>query len=210
MKHPDRPFLVAITGGIASGKSIASKWFEEHDFKVIYADKIGHKLFKEQNVKNQIEVIFGKEVIVQNQVDRAKLGQIIFNSPAKRKQLDELLHPVIRKRMQLIIANSSDKILIFEIPLLFENRLHTVFDFTINISAKKDLRIKRIVARDGITRESAQKRIDSQMPENEKQKLADINIDNDEDVDTLFLQLNQLLELIRKPEKKAVKSLLDL
>jgi len=210
MKHPDRPFLVAITGGIASGKSIASKWFEEHDFKVIYADKIGHKLFKEQNVKNQIEVIFGKEVIVQNQVDRAKLGQIIFNSPAKRKQLDELLHPVIRKRMQLIIANSSDKILIFEIPLLFENRLHTVFDFTINISAKKDLRIKRIVARDGITRESAQKRIDSQMPENEKQKLADINIDNDEDVDTLFLQLNQLLELIRKSEKKAVKSLLDL
>ena len=210
MKRPDRPFLVAITGGIASGKSIASKWFEDQNFKVCYADMIGHNLFKEQHFINQIKEVFGKEVVIQNQVDRTQLGQIIFNSPDKRKQLNELLHPEIRKRMQKIIAESSDKILIFEIPLLFENQLQTAFDLTVNVSANKDLRIKRIIARDKINRELSKKRIDSQLPENEKQKLADINITNNEDIDNLHLQLNQLVELINKSEKKAVKKLSNL
>jgi len=209
MKPLDRPFLVAITGGIASGKSIVSKWFEDHKLRVIYADKIGHKLFEEQSVKNQIEEIFGNEVIVQNRIDRAKLGQIIFNSSDKRKQLNELLHPQIKKKIQLIIDESSDEILIFEIPLLFENQLQEAFDLTVNISAKKDLRVKRIIARDRTTRDLAQKRIDSQMVEKEKQKLTDINITNNEDVDILHLQLNQLVELINRSEKKAVKKLSD-
>ena len=58
MKHPDRPFLVAITGGIASGKSVISKWFEEQKFSVFYADKIGHELFKDQYFKIRIKDIF--------------------------------------------------------------------------------------------------------------------------------------------------------
>jgi len=120
MKHPDRPFLVAITGGIASGKSVVSKWFEDQKFSVFYADQIGHELFEDQYFKIEIEDIFGKEVINNGSVDRAKLGDIIFNSVEKRKQLNELLHPEILKKMQQIINASLKEILIFEIPLLFE------------------------------------------------------------------------------------------
>ena len=156
MKHPDRPFLVAITGGIASGKSIVSKWFEEKNYLVFYADKIGHELLNDKYFKNKIEDVFGKDIIINGSVDRAKLGKNIFNSASKRIQLNEVLHPEIRKRMQQIINTSSQEVLIFEIPLLFENGLQKAFDLTINISARNEIRIERIIKRDGITKDSAQ------------------------------------------------------
>ena len=144
MKHLKRPFLVAITGGIASGKSIVSKWFEGQNFSVFYADKIGHELLNEQYFVNEIKGIVGKEITFNNLIDRKKLGEIIFNSEDKRKQLNKLLHPEIRKRMQQIIDTSSQETLIFEIPLLFENGLQKAFDLTINISARNEIKIKRI------------------------------------------------------------------
>jgi len=197
MKHPDRPFLVAITGGIASGKSIVSKWFEEKNYLVFYADKIGHELLNDKYFKNKIEDVFGKDIIINGSVDRAKLGKNIFNSASKRIQLNEVLHPEIRKRMQQIINTSSQEVLIFEIPLLFENGLQKAFDLTINISARNEIRIERIIKRDGITKDSAQKRINSQMSELDKQKLADINIVNESDLDNLFLQLQRLFPYSR-------------
>ncbi|MDP8204532.1 MAG: dephospho-CoA kinase [Candidatus Tenebribacter mawsonii] len=204
MKHPDRPFLIAITGGIASGKSVASKWFEEQNFTVIYADKIGHELYKEQYFIDQIEKIFGNDITITGSVNREKLGETIFNSEVKRKQLNKLLHPEIRKRIQHIINTSSQEILMFEIPLLFENDLCKAFDLTVNISARKDLRINRIMRRDGLTKESAVKRVDSQMSEIDRKKLADINIVNDSDVKNLILQLKELIKTITKLEKKDV------
>lgn len=210
MKHPDRPFLVAITGGIASGKSIVSKWFEEKNYLVFYADKIGHELLNDKYFKNKIENIFGKDIIINGSVDRAKLGKIIFNSAGKRIQLNEVLHPEIRKRMQQIINTSSQEVLIFEIPLLFENGLHKAFDLTINISARDEIRIERIIKRDGITKDFAQKRINSQMPELDKQKLADINIVNESDLDNLFLQLQRLLPHLKELKKKDIKKITEL
>ena len=210
MKHPDRPFLVAITGGIASGKSIVSKWFEEKNYLVFYADKIGHELLNDKYFKNKIENIFGKDIMINGSVDRVKLGKIVFNSAGKRIQLNEVLHPKIRKRMQQIINTSSQVILIFEIPLLFENGLHKAFDLTINISARNEIRIERIIKSDGITKDFAQKRINSQMPELDKQKLADINIVNESDLDNLFLQLQRLLPHLKELKKKDIKKITEL
>jgi len=210
MKHPDRPFLVAITGGIASGKTIVSKWFSEHNFSVFDADKIGHALFNKQYFINKIKDVFGKEIIVNGFVDRAKLGKIIFNSADKRKQLNDLLHPEIRKRMQHIVDASSQNILIFEISLLFENGLQKAFDFIINISARNEIRIKRIIERDGITEIEAQKRINSQMSEFDKQNLADINIVNEKDIDELYLQLQKLILHIRELKRKDIKKIAEL
>lgn len=207
MKHLDRPFLIAITGGIASGKSVVSKWFEKQKFLVFYADKIGHDFFEEQYFINKIKNIFGLEIIIKGSVNRAKLGEIVFDNAEKRKQLNELLHPEIRKRMQQIIDTSSQEILIFEIPLLFENGLQNAFDLTINISAQNEIRIKRIIERDGITKKAAQKRISSQMTELDRQKLANINIKNEKDINELYLRLKKLLPHIKKLKKKDIKKL---
>ena len=210
MKHLERPFLIALTGGIASGKSIVSKWFSDHNFSVFDADKIGHELFDEQYFINKIKDLFGKEIIVNGSIDRAKLGKIIFDSVDKRKQLNNLLHPEIRKRMQHIVDASSQNILIFEIPLLFENGLQKAFDLTINISAQNKIRIKRIIERDKITEIEAQKRINSQMSEFDKQNMADINIVNEEGNDELNLQLQKLILHIRELKKKNIKKIAEL
>ena len=209
MKHPDRPFLVAITGGIASGKSVVSRWFEEQKFSVFYADKIGHELFNNQYFKNKIEDIFGKEVIVNDSVDRTKLGEIIFNSADKRKQLNELLHPEIRKRMQHIIDTSSQKILVFEIPLFFENGLQKAFDLVINIWTDEEIQLKRLMNRMNMTRDKALKRIFSQMSNTEKQKKADINIENSTSIRSLENKLSNIQLTINKRKFKEVIKLVE-
>ena len=209
MKHPDRPFLVAITGGIASGKSVVSNWFEEQKFSVFYADKIGHELFEDQYFKNKVEDIFGKEVISNGFVDRIKLGEIIFNSAEKRKQLNELMHPEIIKRMQKIIDGSSNEILIFEIPLLFENSLQKAFDLVINIWTDEDTQLKRLMKRMSMTRDKALKSISSQMPTSEKKKKADVNIENSTSLNSLEDKLNNIQLIINKRKFKKVVNLLE-
>jgi len=209
MKHPDRPYLVAIAGGIASGKSVVSKWFEEQKFSVFYADKIGHELFEDQYFKIKIEDIFGKEVIINSSVDRAKLGDVIFSSAEKRKQLNELLHPEILKKMQKIIDTSSKEILIFEIPLLFENSLQKAFDLVINIWTDDDTQLKRLMNRKSMTRIKALKQISSQMSTVEKQKKADINIENNTSLNSLEDKLNNIQLIINKRKFKKVVNLLD-
>ena len=207
MKHLDRPLLIAITGGIASGKSVVSTWFEDQNFSVFYADKIGHELFEEQYYINKIKSIFGKEIVLDNSIDRVKLGKIIFNSADKRKRLNELLHPEIRKRIQQIIDTSSQEFLIFEIPLLFENSLQNAFDLTINISAQNEVRIKRIIERDKISEEAAKKRISSQMSELDRVKLANISVINEANINELYLQLKKLLPHIKQLKKKDIKKI---
>ncbi len=207
MKHPDRPFLVAITGGIASGKSVVSKWFEKQKFSVFYADKIGHELFKDQYFKNMIEDIFGKEVIINSSVDRVKLGEIIFNSADKRKQLNELLHPKILKKMQQIIDISTKEILIFEIPLLFESGLQKAFDLVINIWTDEETQLKRLMSRTSVSRDKALKRISSQMPTVEKQKKADINIENNA---SIIAMKNKLSEVLLEAKCKKFKEVINL
>lgn len=208
MKHPDRPFLVAITGGIASGKSVVSKWFEEQNLSVFYADKIGHELFEEKYFINKIEDIFGKEITLNGSVDRVKLGKIIFDSAEKRKQLNELLHPEIKKRMQQIINISTHEILIFEIPLLFEDHLENAFDLVINIRANKEIQLERLMIRGTISKEEALQRISSQMPASEKQKKADINIENNTSISSLKNKLKKVLLEINNRKFKEVDDLL--
>lgn len=209
MKHPDRPFLVAITGGIASGKTVVSKWFEEQNFSVFYADKIGHELFDDQYFINKIKDIFGKEITNNGFVDRAKLGKIVFSCADKREQLNELLHPEIRKRMQQIINTSTHEILIFEIPLLFENHLENAFDLVINVCTDKETQFKRLMNRGIISKEEALQRISSQMPASEKQKKADINIENNTSINSLNEKLSNILLIINKRKFKEVVNLLE-
>ena len=210
MKQPSRPFLIVITGGIASGKSVVSKWFEKHDFPVFYTDKIGHELFEEQYFKNEIEKIVGSEVIINNSIDRVKLGEIIFSSKDKRKQLNELLHPEIIKRIQLIIDTSSNKIIIFEIPLLFENNLNKAFDLVINIWTDEETQLRRLMNRKMMTREKAMQQISSQMPTNEKREKADINIENTSTIYSLKNKLSNLQSIIDKRKFKEVINCLNI
>ena len=143
MKQYKRPFLIAITGGIASGKSIVSRWFEEKGYKVIYADTISHFLLEKEEIKQKIRDKFGNGVFNINKVNRKKLGKIVFNSPEKLAFLNTLLHPLVRIKIQRIIDEEDSKILIIEIPLLFENGLEKCFDLILNVFSEEAIQVKR-------------------------------------------------------------------
>ena len=78
MKQSNRPFLIAITGGIASGKTLVSRWFEEKGYKVVYADKIGHKFLDDEDIINKLTEKFGEDILDNKKINRKKLGQIVF------------------------------------------------------------------------------------------------------------------------------------
>ncbi len=221
MKQSDRPFLIAVTGGIASGKTLVSKWFEEKEFKVIYADMIGHKFLDDEDIIIKLTEKFGEEILDNKKINRKKLGRIVFESKEKLIFLNQLLHPKIRKDMQKIIdeyeeLNTSSKdlcqvpILIFEIPLLFENKLEKAFDFVLNISSEKNIQIERIIKMRKISEKRAKQIIDSQMSDFEKQKLADVNIMNNTSLENLYKKLENLLQIIKKMKHRKIKRLIEI
>jgi len=223
MKQSDRPFLIAVTGGIASGKTLVSKWFEEKGYKVIYADKIGHKFLNDEDIIIKLTEKFGEDILDNKKINRKKLGQIVFGSKEKLNFLNQLLHTKIRKEMQKIIDEFTETrvgfdeqtrlgfpILIFEIPLLFENKLEKAFDLVLNISSEKSIQIERIIKKRKFSEKRAKQIIDSQMSDFEKQKLADVNIENDSTIENLYEKLENLLQIIKKMKKRNIKRLIEM
>jgi dephospho-CoA kinase len=206
----NRSFLIAITGSIGSGKSLVSNWFKEQGFEVHFADKIAHEILNEADVIKQIVQIFGIEILTEKVIDRRKLGEIVFQDPAKLTKLNEIIHPLVYCEMNELILLSKETYLVFEIPLLFENGLQNAFDLVINVSTEKKIRIERIEKRDKLSKDKIMQRMDAQMSDFEKQKLADVNITNNSTESDLFKILGNLLPLIKKLKKKEVISIIKL
>lgn len=207
MRPENRPFLIAITGGIASGKSTVSSWFEKKKFKVYYADKIGHDIMHHPELIRKLTDKFGDDILTNNSIDRVKLGNFVFSNSEKLGELNEILHPAIRKRMQEICDNATDRIIFLEIPLLFEGKLENSFDLVVNIHVNHDIQVARLISRNNFNREEAEARISSQLPTNIKIKMADVNIDNNGNLDQLCKQLQDLLINLNSYSKKEVSSL---
>lgn len=207
MKQANRPFLIAITGGIASGKSTVSHWFEEQGFLVYYADEIGHEMLQNSELMTQLVSEFGTEILTNGLIDRAKLASFVFANPKKLKVLNSILHPAIRTRMQEIINLSTSDKLFFEIPLLFEGGLEKSFDLVINVYLNLEMQIERLVKRNHFSRTEAKKRINSQLPVEVKIEKADVNIDNNGNVNQLCNQLNNFLKILSSYPPKEVISL---
>ncbi len=210
MKQYKRPFLIAITGSFASGKTLVSKWFEEKGFTVHYTDKLGHAILQDEKVIYILAEKFGNEILENGAINRTKLGEIVFNSTENLKFLNIILHPQIRSKTQAIIDSSREDYLVFEIPLLCENKLQDAFDLTINISATKENQISRSQKRNKMKIAQIEQRIKSQMSAYDKQKLADINIENNGTIDELYLKLENLLPLIKRMGKKDIRKIIEL
>jgi len=208
MKQENRPFLIAITGGIASGKSTVSSWIEEQNFVVHYADKIGHEMLSDPALSSKLIELFGEKIATDGDIDRTKLGNYVFSNPKSLKILNNVLHPAIRKRMQSLIDQSNAEILFFEIPLLFEGGLEKSFDLVINVHVSLETQIQRLITRNNLIRTDAEKRISSQLPAEIKIKMADVNIDNNETIFQLRNQLKKLLNSLDSYSKKEISSLI--
>lgn len=187
-----------LTGGIASGKSTVSNRFRQLGACIVDADEISrHGLDVGTECYEKTVATFGKDILLQDgQVDRRKLGAIVFANAAEREKLNAIIHPYVRKRMeelsQAVWDSNPQGLILWDVPLLFENGLHRLVQKTVVVTAPEELRIQRMALRNGYTREEALSRIRSQMPEEEKVKLADYVIDNSGDLISLYEQVDSI------------------
>ncbi|MFZ3590729.1 dephospho-CoA kinase [Bacillus sp. DJP31] len=191
---------IGLTGGIASGKSTVSNMLRELGFPIIDADIIAREVVvRGEPAYEAIIAVFGNEVVEQDgTIDRAKMGSIIFQDEEKRKMLNSIVHPAIRKRMtdqKEQYLHSGFETVILDIPLLFESKLTYMVNKTIVVYVDFDLQLDRLMTRNSLTEAEARARISSQMPLLEKKELADDVITNN---GTLQETKKQLMEILKK------------
>jgi dephospho-CoA kinase len=175
--------VIGLTGGIASGKSTVSNMLKEMNITVIDADVEARlAVEKGEPAYQKIVAEFGDDIVLPDgDIDRQKLGSIIFHNAEKRQLLNSIVHPEVRKRMndQVEAARTrAEQVIILDIPLLFESKLTYMVEKTILVYVDREIQLKRLMERNDLSLEDAEARIKSQMPLSEKVALSDAVINN--------------------------------
>lgn len=193
--------VVALTGGIGAGKSTVAQCFAELGALVIDADQLARMVI-ERGSDGFAEVLlrFGDEVILNGDIDRKKLAEIVFSDASARADLEAIIHP----RVQAIFAEAvvdldHDDILIYEIPLLAETNGASKFDYVITVESDLALRKERLLKR-GLYISQIEKRIAAQASPESREALADTVIYNNSDEDSLLRQVENLWESVLLPQ----------
>ncbi|RUA07934.1 MAG: dephospho-CoA kinase [Fusobacteria bacterium] len=189
--------ILGLTGGIASGKTTVSKKIKELGGYIIDADKISKEVSNSQEVLKKVEENFGVEVIENGSLNRKKLREIIFNNREKRKMLNNIMHPIIVKKMkEEIEEHKEEKLIVLDIPLLYETKLEYLCDKVLVVWVDENTQIERIKKRDNSSTELAKRILRSQMPLLEKLKKADYNIENNETIEKLEKKVEKFIETL--------------
>lgn len=173
---------IGITGGIGSGKTIVCKIFEQLGVPVYYADAAATEIFYGKDIQQQIIKTFGENLIDdKGLVDRKKLSELVFSYKALLEKLNAIIHPAVALDVEdWSKKNSTAKYVLKEAAILFESGTNKGLDKVIVVTAPVELRIARVMKRDGLNKEEIQKRIQNQMSDEEKIKRSDFVIHNDE------------------------------
>jgi dephospho-CoA kinase len=186
---------IGLTGGIGSGKSTVAKIFEVLGIPIYYADDAAKRLMNEdENLKQEITKNFGPDSYLNGQLNRAYISSIVFNNKEKIELLNSLTHPAVMHDSEKWMNEQTGSYSIREAALIFESGINKHLDYVIGVSSPEALRIERTMKRDHVSKEEVQKRMKNQMDEDEKIKLCDFVIYNDEEQ---FI-MSQVLALHRK------------
>ncbi len=187
------PYLVvAVTGGIASGKSTFVGMLEALGAYTISADKVTHELQKEGGEVNvEIKRAF-PDAVKEGKLDRSALKSMVFSDSSKLKTLENIVHPAVAERLKKEIARSDAQIRVAEIPLLYESGLQNVADVCVNVSAPYEVRENRAAKRDGITAETFASISARQLDDGERSSLADVTVTS-ENIESLHRQAKELM-----------------
>lgn len=193
--------VIGLTGGIATGKSTVLKMFQQKNIPVIDTDKIARDVMEiNQAAYFKVVAYFGKEILLPTgDINRKKLGEIIFKNKEKREKLNSLVHPEVKKVVLEEIKyyqNLGHELVVVDVPLLFESNFDKLCDITIVVYTEEHIQYERLMKRDNLSYEEAKRRIDAQMKLSEKVKLADFIIDNSSTIEETEKQLINLLNKI--------------
>ncbi|BCD67213.1 dephospho-CoA kinase [Nitratiruptor sp. YY09-18] len=190
-------YAIALTGGIATGKSTVCNILKLYGFTIIDADQIAHEVLDSE--ADAVARLFGQQYVKDGKVQRKELGKLIFGDSAKRKQLEHLLHPKIKQRIEEL-AKRQDRYkvpYIIDIPLLYETRNYDI-DKVVVVYAPKELQIERLCKRERLSLEEAKKRVALQIDIEKKRQMADYVIDNSGDLKHLQKEIDKFVEQIKE------------
>jgi dephospho-CoA kinase len=199
--------IIALTGGIASGKSTVSARLAEHGAVVVDADKLAREVVEPgQPALERIVAEFGPGVLNEDgTLNRAALGAIVFNDEAARRTLNAITHPAVWQRAQELFAQAAaadpDAVVVYDVPLLVEasGERPLRFDKVIVVNTGRVERLRRLVQERGLTREEAEARLGAQATDAERLAVADVVLDNDGTVEELLDAVDELwATLIRR------------
>lgn len=190
---------IGLTGGIGAGKSYVAKILQLMNYPVFNSD-VSAKEIMNSNTEI-IEILtekYGYECYQNGQLNRPFLASIIFSNEEEKNFINGLIHPRVRQAFDNFADSYPDKIVFNEAAILFETGAHKNFDATILVTAPKELRIERVMYRDGVSREQIEARMKNQWDEEKKIELADFVLVNDEK-QSILLQLNWILNQLNPP-----------
>ncbi|PSL35225.1 dephospho-CoA kinase [Planomicrobium soli] len=190
--------IIGLTGSIASGKSTVSKMLTDLGYPVVDADLVARQVVEPgKETLAEIRNLFGSKVILPDgTLDRPKLGKLIFNDPVSRQQLNNIIHPAIRKeilRQRDAFLAQGHKTVVLDIPLLFESKLLNFAEKILVVSVSEENQLLRLMKRNGLTEQEALARIGSQLPMAVKEAGADAVVFNNGTIEETKQQLVQVL-----------------
>lgn len=193
--------IIGITGSIACGKSLVSNYLQEKGYTIIDADKIGHMALENDEVKKQLVNKFGKSILKDNEINRVTLGKLVFENNENLKELNNIIHPQIRKNIsEQIQVHKNEKLVFVDVPLLFEAKFDDLVEKIIVISLDEKIQLERLMNRNSLSKEEALQRIKSQIPIREKEKLGDYVVDNSFTQENTYNQVDRILEKLKLGE----------
>ncbi|BDZ37932.1 dephospho-CoA kinase [Microbacterium suwonense] len=194
--------LIALTGGIASGKSTIAARLAEHGAVVVDADRIVREVQEPGSpVLAEIAAVFGDELIAADgALDRAALGAMVFGDQERLAQLNAIVHPAVRResgrRFAAAFASDPGAVVVYDVPLLVEARVDDPWDLIVVADAPAEVRERRLIELRGMSAEDARARIASQVPDAERRAIADVVIDTSGDLESTRTQTDALWERI--------------
>ena len=186
--------IIGLTGGIGSGKTTIANYFKTLGIPVYIADDEARAITDTTEILNTIKTIFGKEVFQNDSLDRKKLAQIVFDNPDKLQKLNAIIHPAVQKHFKnWLEKHSNHPFVIKETAILFESGSYKHCDIIITVVVPLEIRIKRVMQRDKISKEAVLKRIQQQWSDEQKIEKSTFIIDN-LSLESAKHQVNEILK----------------
>lgn len=202
-------FVIGLTGNIATGKSVVRRMLEHLGAYTIDADALTHRSYaKGAPGYQQVIDKFGKWLLNrEGEIDRQKLGNLVFGDGEAMRQLEEIVHPLVRQATEMLIKRSSQPVVVIEAIKLLEGDLRTMCDSIWVTNAPEVIQVERLMRKRGFTREQAQERIHAQSPQSAKVNMANMVITNTGSYDDLWKQVNETWKEIVPGAKDAPDTL---
>ena len=193
----NKPYVIGLTGGIGCGKSEAAKFLSSLGAAHLDADVISHELTEAGGAAlPEIRRVFGEAAFnADGSLDRASLGKLVFGSEPARRALEGIIHPLVQREMLTRMdaaARAGASVVILDVPLLFETGMDALCDETWTLYLPREKQVARVVTRDGLTREAAEARVDSQMAAEKRNALATHAVNTDQPIERTRAELESL------------------